>query len=45
MTENWHQRDEDVHRGGDCNPPNIGAEDDVIEIVEIYEKAGKKEEE
>jgi hypothetical protein len=45
VTEDWHQRDEDVHRGGDYNPPDIGTEDDVIEIVEIYEKAGKKEEE
>ena len=40
--EDGHERDEQVCCGGKPNPPNYGPEDGVVDIEEIYQKAGEE---
>jgi hypothetical protein len=42
--EIWRNHEEQVCVPGNCNQPNLRAEDGVMKVKQIYEKAGKEQE-
>ena len=44
MPKNWHQRDAYIYGHAKPNPPGNSAEHRVMDVLQVDEKAGKKQE-